>query len=251
MTHITHVVGFGKVRHDQVMTAVTGPRRGRPPRGAAQLSKASVVDAALSVIDDDGMDAVSMRSVAKSLGVDAKSLYNHVADKEDLLDAVAERILGSMRLPTPGGDVRADLLAIGHAFRGVALAHPRAAPLVLTRRLDSNAGLAPVEATLRVLRAAGFSAQESVHVMRALLATMVGTLLREVDATPSYGTLGESAIAQRTADLSASGFRAVAEAAGTLARLDSDAEYEFTLEFAIDAVVSRIAAMVRGGSSAG
>lgn len=227
------------------MTAVTGPRRGRPPRGAAQLSKSAIIDAALTVIDGEGMDAVSMRSVAKSLGVDAKSLYNHVADKDDLLDAVAERILGEMRLPEPVGDLRADLLAIGHAFRGAALEHPLAAQLVLTRQLDSTAGLAPVEATLSVLRDAGCAAVDAVHIMRALIATMIGTLLREVHATPTYGVADSHAIAQRTEVLKASAFRRVAEAADTLAHLDRDAEYAFTLDFAVDAVVERLADSVR------
>lgn len=243
VSDITHIVGFGKVGHNHSMTATTGPRRGRPPRGAAQLSVSTIVDAALDVIDGDGADAVSMRSVARTLGVDAKSLYNHVADKEGLLDAVAERILGAMHLPNPVGDVRADLFAIGHAFRTVALEHPLAAPLVLTRQLSSHAGLAPVEAALAVLRDAGYPAQESVHVLRTLVATIVGTLLREVQAGPTFATDNPSAIARRTADLESSGLERVGEAAAELARLDGNIEYEFTLTFTVDAVVARLAAL--------
>jgi len=224
------------------MTAAHRPRRGRPPKGAPQLSRDVIVRAAVKVIDVDGTEAVSMRSVARVLGVDAKSLYNHVADKDDLLDAVAEQLLGSMRLPEPTGHVRADLLGISHAFRRRALEHPRAAPLVLTRQLASFEGLAPVEATLDVLRAAGCPTSEAVHLLRGLVATLTGTLLREVQAGPSYGTADAAGIAQRRAALEQSGLPRVAEAAAELARFDSTAEYDFALDLILDAVMARLAA---------
>ncbi|MDQ1040473.1 TetR/AcrR family tetracycline transcriptional repressor [Streptomyces sp. V3I8] len=224
------------------MTATQKPRRGRPPKGAPQLDRDAIVDATLEVIDADGIDAVSMRSVARTLGVDAKSLYNHVAGKDGLLDAVTERLLGSMRLPEPTGDLRGDLWAVGHAFRDRTLAHPRAAPLVLTRQLSSSEALAPVEAVLAVFRAAGCPPRDAVPVLRSLLATLIGTLLREVRAGPTYGTTDVPGIARRRAVLERSGLPLVAEAAAELARFDSDAEYDFTLTLALDAVMARLAA---------
>ncbi|WP_217545680.1 TetR/AcrR family transcriptional regulator [Streptomyces sp. GbtcB6] len=224
------------------MTATREPRRGRPPKGAPQLNRDAIVEATLKVIDLDGIDAVSMRSVARILGVDPKSLYNHVAGKDGLLDAVAEHILGSMRLPEPTGDVRGDLLAIGHAFRDRALAHPQAAPLVLTRQLASFEGLAPVDAVLTALRAAGCPQRDAVSILRSLIATLIGTLLREVHAGPTYGMTDAPGIAQRQAALEQSGLPRVAEAAADLARFDSDAEFGFTLDLALDAVMARLAA---------
>ncbi|MEU6556372.1 TetR/AcrR family transcriptional regulator C-terminal domain-containing protein [Streptomyces sp. NPDC046915] len=224
------------------MTATREPRRGRPPKGAPQLTRQAIVTATLKVIDIDGIDAVSMRSVARILGVDPKSLYNHVAGKDGLLDAVAEEILGSMHLPEPTGDLRDDLLAIGHAFRESALAHPQAAPLVLTRQLASLEGLAPVEAVLTVLRAAGCPPRDAVPILRTLVATLIGTLLREVHAGPTYGITDVAGIAQRRTTLEQSGLPRVAEAAADLARFDSDAEYQFTLNLAVDAVTARLSA---------
>ncbi|MFD4507872.1 TetR/AcrR family transcriptional regulator [Streptomyces sp. NPDC058457] len=224
------------------MTETREPRRGRPPKGAPLLNRDAIVRATLEVIDLDGVDAVSMRSVARVLGVDPKSLYNHVAGKDGLLDAVAEQILGSMRLPEPTGDVRGDLLAVGHAFRARALAHPRAAQLVLTRQLASLEGLAPVEAVLTALRATGCPRREAVSILRSLVATLIGTLLREVHAGPTYGMTDAPGIAQRQAVLERSGLPRVAEAAADLARFDRDAEFEFTLGLALDAVMARLAA---------
>ncbi|MFI1732639.1 TetR/AcrR family transcriptional regulator [Streptomyces acidicola] len=217
-------------------------RRGRPPKGTSQLSKDAIVDATLKVIDTDGVTAVSMRSVARVLGVDAKSLYNHVDGKDGLLDTVAEHLLGGMSIPPTTGDLRIDLPAIADAFRDRALLHPEAAPLVLTRQLASFEGLAPVEALLGALRSAGCPIEESVQLMRVLVALLIGTLLREVQAGPTLGTSDEDGIAARQNTLEESGLPHVIEAAPRLARFDRDAEYEYAVQAATALVLDRIRA---------
>lgn len=222
------------------MNAMSTTRRGRPPKGESQLSREAIVQATLRVIDAEGVSAVSMRAVGRVLGVDAKSLYNHVDGKDGLLDAVAEHLLGSIALPERTGDLTTDLRAIAHAFRERALAHPEAASLVLTRQLASFEALAPIEAVLTVLRAAGCPEEEAVHLLRTLVATLIGALLREVNAGPTYGTTDTAGIAQRQAVLANSGLPAIAAAAPHLARFDAAAEYEFAVELALDALVARI-----------
>lgn len=223
------------------------PRRGRPPKGAERLSRAAIVDAALAVIDRHGLDAVTMRSVAAAMRVDAKSLYNHVDGKDGLLDAVAEQLLASLRRPERTGVLVDDLCSIAHAFRDAALAHPLAATLVLTRQLSSRAGLAPVEAVLSVLRGAGCSPAASVHLLRTLLATVIGTILREAQAGPSFGASDTAGIALRRTTLEMSGLPALAETAPHLARCDHEAEFAFAVEFMAAAVAARVAAMNRAG----
>ncbi|MFX0579194.1 TetR/AcrR family transcriptional regulator [Nocardia nepalensis] len=215
-------------------------RRGRPPKGSGQLTRAAIVEATLEVIDRDGVGAVGMRGVARVLGVDPKSLYNYVDGKDGLLDAVAEHLLGSIELPSQSGDLRSDLRAIADAFRDRALLHPAAAALVLTRQLASLEGLAPIQSVLAVLRAAGCPPEEAVHLLRTLLAALIGTLLREVNAGPTYGTSDTAGIAARRATLEQSGLPAVVEAAPYLARFDSQAEFDFAMNLALDAVVARI-----------
>ncbi|MEU7482304.1 TetR family transcriptional regulator [Lentzea sp. NPDC042327] len=212
-------------------------RRGRPPKGAAVLSRAAVVAATLQVLDAEGTAAVGMRSVARVLGVDPKSLYNHVAGKDDLLDAVAEHLLAGLALPARTGDPRHDLHAIADSFRTRALEHPQAAPLVLTRQLGSLEGLAPVDAVLTVLLDAGAPAAEAVHLLRMLLATLVGTLLREVAAAPAFGDPDGS----RAEVLAGSGLPAVAALAPQLARFDRRAEFDYGVMLAVTAVLDRIA----------
>ncbi|MBF6465915.1 TetR/AcrR family transcriptional regulator C-terminal domain-containing protein [Nocardia beijingensis] len=220
-------------------------RRGRPPKGAGQLTRAGIVEATLDVIGSDGVGAVGIRAVARALGVDPKSLYNHVDGKDGLLDAVAEHLLGSIELPALGGDLRSDLRAIAEAFRDRALRHPAAAALVLTRQLGSVEGLSPIQAVLEVLRAAGCDSEEAVHLLRTMLATLIGTLLREVSAGPTYGTSDTAGIAARRTTLEQSGLPAVAEAAPYLARFDSQAEFDYAMDLALDAIVARVSGSAR------
>lgn len=214
------------------------PRRGRPPKAEAQLSRAAIREAALAVIDAEGIGAVSMRSVSRVLGVDAKSLYHHVDGKDDLLDAVAEHIFEQLRMPPPTDSIESDLRAMAYEFRRVTLAHPEAATLVLTRQLSSLVGLAPIEAVLAVLRRTGRSPDEAVHLLRTLLATLVGTLLREVSAAPTFGTSDAEGIAERQRTLEESGLPQVALAAPHLARFDRDREFEYTLDLIVQLAIS-------------
>ncbi|WP_329409831.1 TetR/AcrR family transcriptional regulator C-terminal domain-containing protein [Nocardia vinacea] len=219
------------------------PRRGRPPKAQAQLSRTAIRDAALAVIDAEGIGAVSMRSVSRTLGVDAKSLYHHVDGKDDLLDTVAEYILEQLRMPESTESIEADLRALAYEFRRVTLAHPEAATLVLTRQLASLAGLAPIEAVLTVLRRTGRTPEEAVHLLRTVLATLVGTLLREVSAGPTFGTDDADGIGERRHALEASGLPQVALAAPHLARFDREREFEFTVDLIVDVITSHRSAV--------
>jgi TetR/AcrR family transcriptional regulator, tetracycline repressor protein len=193
----------------------------------------------VAIIDGHGAEGVSMRAVANTLKVDAKSLYNHIDGKEALLDAVAERVLAGLRFPAVSGVLDDDLRAIARAFRRVALSHPRAAALILTRQLSSSAALAPVEAVVSLLRHAGFGPKEAVHLLRAFLATAIGTLLREANAGPTFGAADLAGIARRRATLVGSRMPAVVEAAPHLARCNHGEEFEFAIELVIDAVKAR------------
>lgn len=136
--------------------AAPSPRRGRPPKAEAQPTRSAIREAALTVIDRDGIAALSMRlGYSRLLGVDAKSLYHHVADKDDLLDAVAEHSCsGNSKRQSRRATCGRILKALAHEFRRATLAHPEAAPLVLTRQISTLPGLAPTEAVLSVLRRA-------------------------------------------------------------------------------------------------
>lgn len=77
------------------------PRQGRGTRAREPLSREAIVDAALRVLDEGGLDALTMRAVAKKLNTGAASLYWHVANKDQLLDLVIDRVAGEIPLPQP------------------------------------------------------------------------------------------------------------------------------------------------------
>lgn len=146
---------------------------------------------------------------------------------------VAEYILEQLRMPASTDSIEADLRALMHEFRRVTLAHPEAATLVLTRQLSALAGLAPIDAVLTVLRRTGRTPDEAVHLLRTLLATLVGTLLREVSAGPTFGTDDADGIAERQHALETSGLPQVTLAAPHLARFDRDREFENTVDLLV------------------
>ncbi|RKG91884.1 TetR/AcrR family transcriptional regulator C-terminal domain-containing protein [Corallococcus terminator] len=215
------------------------PRRGRP-RGGSGLTREKVLQTALTLVDRDGTEALSMRKLATVLGVDAMSLYHHVANKDAVLDGVAELFLAAIEPPGPTGDWREDVRALAAAFRHAAVQHPRAAPLVLTRQLKSNQGLAGTESALAILHAAGFPPEEAVHALRSVLAFLVGTLLREVSSGPTFSGQNLGGLAGRRADLKDSGFPHVAWAAPHLAACHHLTEFNFGLELLVAALEQRL-----------
>src|SRR5947208_10215112 len=97
------------------------------------LTRDRIVDTALRVMDDEGLETVTMRRVGRELGVEAMSLYNHVKGKEDLLDAITERVMGTFRLPAQADDWREDARRAAQEWRRVLRLHPNVMRLMAER----------------------------------------------------------------------------------------------------------------------
>lgn len=158
-----------------------------------RLTRERIAEAALRLADRDGLDALSMRRLGRDLGVEAMSLYEHVAGKDDILDDVLDLLLGNVELPAPAGrewdDVVRDLFV---ALRRRLLEYPGAVPLLATRAPRSVDALAPIEVSLGVLRRAGFGRQAAIDAHRVLWSFTVGYVLSECGATP--GAAAQSAV---------------------------------------------------------
>jgi len=128
----------------------------RPP-----LSQERILRAAIKLADRHGLDALSMRTLATSLKVGVMSLYNHVANKDELLDGMVEQIIGEIALPARGGDWKAALRARAISALAVMTAHPWAPMLVVSRITVGPNRLRYIDATLGTLREAGFSWEET------------------------------------------------------------------------------------------
>ncbi|CAO5158341.1 Regulatory protein [Frankia sp. AiPs1] len=159
------------------------------PRRAQALSRDRVLDAALELADSEGLAGLSMRRLATRLGVEAMSLYNHVASKGDLLDGLASRVFESIPLPDPAlpWDDRLRLLTAGaHAALG---AHPVVVRALVAEQANprSFGSLRVLDAMLGALLDAGLSPEDAVRRYRGLLGLVFGSVL--VDSTdPALAT---------------------------------------------------------------
>ena len=149
--------------------------------GRVPLDRARVLDAALAMADADGIAALSMRRLAQALGVEAMSLYNHVAHKEDLLDGLVERVASEIELPTsslPWKDAMRRRALSAHA---VLMRHPWATMLFVARMNIGPTMLMYVDRTIGCLREAGFSYPLADHAWNAIDAYVYGFTLQRLN----------------------------------------------------------------------
>jgi AcrR family transcriptional regulator len=149
-----------------------------PPRRPG-LTRARITEVALALADAGGVESLSMRVLAKALGVEAMSLYNHIRNKDDLLDALIDTVAGRIDLPSPGSDWQNQMRRRAQSMRTVFLAHPWVPPLIVGRINVGPNMLAFMDATLGCLRTAGFSYVQADHAMNALDSLIYGFHLLE------------------------------------------------------------------------
>jgi AcrR family transcriptional regulator len=137
------------------------------------LSRERILAAALELVDEQGIDALSMRKLGQSLGYEAMSLYNHVANKDDLLDGILDLVLAEMEPPDPAGGlpaIRASALSAHEALKR----HPWAAGMLLAPGHVRPARIEAMDALLAALRNAGFSPETTYHAYHVLDAHIIG-----------------------------------------------------------------------------
>src|SRR4051794_32405609 len=122
------------------------------------LSRERILRAALELADESGIESLTMRKLGQALGFEAMSLYNHVANKNDLLDGILDLVLEEIEPPSPAGDwdaaIRGSAISVHEAFR----LHPWACPLLMSPGRMRPVRLRYVDLLLGRLREAGFSA---------------------------------------------------------------------------------------------
>lgn len=143
------------------------------------LTRERIVDAAAAVADRDGLAGVSMRSVGKQLGVEAMSLYHHIAGKEQLLDELADWVFTRIEPPGPNVGWREGMTACAHSARAALTAHPWGLTLAESRRAAGPAVLAHHDAVLGCLRRGGFSLALAAHAFSVIDAYVYGFVLTE------------------------------------------------------------------------
>jgi AcrR family transcriptional regulator len=154
--------------------------------GGGKITREVVLAAALEIIDRDGLDALSMRRLARALDRDPMILYRHAPNKAALLDGVVETVLAQLKVDPTDPDWAGQLRTVARDYRSLALAHPRVVPLLVTRPLATplalrpQGTLRPLEDILTLLTTAGFSPPAALHIYRALFGFLHGHVLDEL-----------------------------------------------------------------------
>jgi AcrR family transcriptional regulator len=202
-----------------------------------QLTRKGIVAAAMDLIERDGVEAVSMRRLATELGCGVMSLYNHVPSKSALLDGVADAVVSGIETTSvPGAGWQEQVRAQARAFRHIARAHPRCTMVVVSRPPSSASMVRPVENALATLREAGFGGHDAVRIVRAFVAYIMGSLLREVGAVAGRSD-GDGEVAEPHRPLlRPAEFPQMTELSAELGTQDPDADFEFGLDLLVHAI---------------
>ena len=170
------------------------------------LTRARVLDAAVSVADAQGLDALTLRRLAEALQVHPTSIYNHVSSKEAILDGVSERLIEEAQLEDAFVNWEQWVWSFATAMRKLARAHPGAFA-VFTRRSAQGPGAAEhVEAALAAFHRAGFSTLQANQAMAGTALAIMGLALNEAPGPGPAPTPG-------LAHLDATNYPRMAEAA--------------------------------------
>jgi AcrR family transcriptional regulator len=145
-----------------------------------KLSTEAIVDAALVLIEEDGLENLSTRVLGKRLGVQAMALYHYVPSKDALLDLVAGRLAGMVEFPPPSDDWRGELEAVARSYVGIAKRHPRAFPLLAMRRYNTADTLPVLQRAFDIYRRAGLPPRAVAAAFRIQGYFMNGAALAEV-----------------------------------------------------------------------
>lgn len=156
------------------------------PASKRRLTRETVLQAALDLVDAEGLEALSMRRLGQALDRDPMGLYRYAANRADLLDGITELVFNELAIFPQDPDWQAQLRRIAHDLRILALRHPNVVPLLVTRPLSTPLGLRPLgtlrplEQILGLLIEAGFAPNDALHVYRAYYGFLYGHILNEL-----------------------------------------------------------------------
>lgn len=209
-----------------------------------KLTRDRVIDAALRIMDDEGLDAVSMRRVGRELGVEAMSLYHHVRDKEDLLLGIRERVLSKFLDPGTDGEWEVRARQAARSWRHILRAHPNIMVLISeSKRFEmTSTSMRPTETALRLLREVGLPEDDAVKAFCALGGFIVGFVMFEIGVSRASGPDDEPRTPEGLmAALPADEFPCFMESLPYLMQGDIDQRFEYGLDLLIAGIRSKSA----------
>jgi len=215
------------------MTPPTDP--GARPR--ARLNRDRMLRAAIALADARGIESLTMRRLGEQLGVEAMSLYNHVANKDDLLNGMVDAVFSEIDIPAGALDWKAAMRERGISARKALSRHPWATGLMESRTTPGAATLRHHDTVIGTLREAGFSIELAAHAYSALDSYTYGFAMQET-SLPFHTAEETAEVAQlMLAQLSADEYPHLTEMITEHALqpgYDHGDEYEFGLDVILD-----------------
>jgi AcrR family transcriptional regulator len=211
----------------------------------AKLNRNRILKAAIRLADEGGLESLTMRKLARKLGVEAMSLYNHVANKGDLVDGMVDLVVNEIELPDTG-EWDAAIRECAISAHGIFMRHPWACSLVMAPS-QSRTFLTPrlryMEWLLGRLREAGFSPELTYHAYHTLDSHMLGFTLWELGHAAGARQMsgGEDLAGVAAAwipRLREGGFPHLAEHAEQhlAGKVDGESEFEFGLDLILESL---------------
>jgi AcrR family transcriptional regulator len=219
---------------------------GKPRPASGQplgLSREAIVRKALQVLDEHGMQKLSMRKLAAELGAAPMSLYWHVPTKDALIELCLDAVLGELELPAPDDGWETALRGMMHSMRHLALRHPW-----WVRNMGEFASVGPnavrmADSMLAPMRGAGLSLVEASQSVSAVSRFVLGFVVAEVN----YNSSGRLDVAPpdmtKLADLYREEYPHYVEMIGEPRLWSLDTQFEFGLDCVIDGIKARVAAL--------
>jgi AcrR family transcriptional regulator len=227
-----------------VSDLVKSPRRRRPRNS---LSREQVVEAALALADESGLDGLTMPALARRLDCGVMTLYGYLDNKQELLEALVQRAMQDLRLPRPlPTDPAGVLSSWGRTLRATLLSHPALPAIFLDQPVIGPGILRGVEALLGALARAGYPANAGVHAIYAVLIYTVGFVAWELPRARSQPEASyASSWRQVVASVPAVDFPLVTTVTDELGAVASEEQFELGLAALTAGLVANYAAAHR------
>ena len=169
-------------------------------RSRAPLSRERVLRAALALADKGGIESLTMRKLGQELGVEAMSLYNHVANKDDILDGIVDLVFSEIALPSGPRDWKTEMRKRAISAHAALLRHPWATSLMQSRTKPRHRDAATPRLGARSLRGAGFTLVMAAHAVSVIDGYVYGFALQQINiplqSTEQVAEVGENILRQ-------------------------------------------------------
>ncbi|NND01571.1 MAG: TetR/AcrR family transcriptional regulator [Acidimicrobiia bacterium] len=204
------------------------------------LNRRKVLEAALLIVDTEGLGDLTMRRLGQQLGVEAPSLYKHVEGKADILDGIIDLVYEEIDFGDAKGEFRDRVRSYAKSFRDSLLRHPNVVQLLAMRPVTGKTTIELVEAALRELTTLGLDPQDGRRFLNVTVNFIIGHTLSQVGEQQAPFEEIMTARRQFDPDEYPNFSQSLASAP-----VDHDGEFELGIEMIVDGIERTVAALVQ------